>query len=72
MTTETQSRWIELPLTELALAIVLGFPAIPRQMAETIADLPFPFGPRIKFRFGPGINSTSLYVLEKQFTQNEN
>jgi hypothetical protein len=41
-------------------------------MAETMADLPFPFGPRIKFRFGPGINSTSLYVLEKQFTQNEN
>ena len=52
-------------LTELALAIVLGFPAIPRQIAETMVDFPVPFGPRIKFRLGPGINSTSLYVLNK-------
>ena len=44
--------------------MVLGFPDIPRQIAETIVDLPVPFGPRIKFKFGPGVNSTSLYVLD--------
>lgn len=50
--------------TWLALARVLGFPDIPRQMAETIVDFPVPLGPRIMLRLGPGENSTSLYVLQ--------
>lgn len=54
---------LNLKLTVLALAMVLGFPDMPRQIAETMVDFPVPFGPRIKFKFGPGMNSTSLYVL---------
>jgi len=46
--------------TWLARAKVLGFPDMPKHIADTMVDFPVPLGPRIKLRFGPGRTSTSL------------
>ncbi len=41
----------------LALPSTDGLPVIPKQIAQTIVDLPVPFGPMITFKFEPGENS---------------
>lgn len=41
-----------------------GFPASPRQMAQTMLDFPVPLAPIIMFKLGPGRTSQMSYVLE--------
>ena len=66
--TQQQDRRLTRPdcttkLTDVALAKVLGLPAMPKQIALTIVDFPVPFGPMIKFKARPGKHSTRVYVL---------
>ena len=50
----------------LALPSQLVFPASPKQIEQTMADLPVPFGPIITFKLLPVRNSTDSYVLPKK------
>lgn len=48
----------------------IGFPVMPKQMAQTTVDFPVPFGPMMTFKLGPGRNSNESYVLNLNWKEN--
>jgi len=53
-------------VAEVARPRMLGFPPRPRQMPQTIVDLPVPLAPITTLSPGPGKSSTLEYVLKSQ------